>query len=271
MEHSWNDSSREGRSQWFDLNRLRCESWINAVTFRRECRSTNDLALTAAPSGAQVPHLFLTDCQTGGRGRGHHRWWAGHGALTFSVMFAPSMFQIGPQKIAQSSPVVALAVGDALSRFVPSAGLQLKWPNDVWFLGRKICGILIEPVTGMPDRLIAGIGINVLNSLQDAPDDLRSIATSLVDETGSQPEMTDVLLQVLGHVQANLQALGSDRHELERRWAERCALTGRMISLQSGDREVTGLCCGIDSGGGLLVQSDGVTRAWFGGIVRCLS
>lgn len=271
MEDVQNDSSRETLSQWFDLNRLRRETWTTALTFRRECRSTSDLALAAAQSGADIPGLFLTDCQTGGRGRGNHRWWAGHGALTFSVMFAPSTFSIEPLKITQSSPTVALAVGDALSRFVPAAGLQLKWPNDVWFQSRKICGILIEPVPGVADRLVVGIGINVLNSLKDAPDELRSIATSVMDETGSQPGMTDVLLEVLDHLRANLLALGCDRHDLQRRWAERCALSGRVVSLQSGDREVTGLCCGIDSGGGLLLQSDGETRAWFGGIVRCQS
>lgn len=261
-------SNREPGSRLFDLGRLRTHPFLREVSFVAECRSTSDLALNAARTNAALPHLFLTDQQTGGRGRGTNRWWAADGALTFSLLVAPSVFGIDGRMMPQSSPVAALAVSDALARFVPEAMLQLKWPNDVWLKGRKVSGILIEPVTGIPDRISIGIGINVGNSFADAPVELRSIATSIADETGANIPLTDLLLELLTELERNLRALGHGQHALVERWNRRCALTGQFISLQAADRQVTGLCHGINPDGAILVESEGEIRPWFGGVVR---
>jgi len=45
-------------------------------------------------------------------------------------------------------------------------------------------------------------------------------------------------------------------------------LTGHLISLESGDRQIAGLCRGISDTGAINVETDGVTRSWYGGIVR---
>jgi hypothetical protein len=73
--------SADYTSRWFDLERLLDESFVREIEFRRECVSTNDLALLPAPD-RKSPTLFLTDSQTGGRGRGSNKWCAGAHVFT---------------------------------------------------------------------------------------------------------------------------------------------------------------------------------------------
>jgi BirA family transcriptional regulator, biotin operon repressor / biotin---[acetyl-CoA-carboxylase] ligase len=254
-------------SQWFDLEDLVAKTLCEAVVFRRECSSTNDLALALAPNADGVPLLVVTDCQTGGRGRGGNTWWAREGALTFSVLLDPSCFGIDSSSWPLVSLTTAIAVADTLGEFC-STSVGLKWPNDVHLAGKKVCGILVEPARGVEDRLIIGVGVNVLNSLENAPSDIRDLATSIIDETGDEYSPGEFLLSLLGHLGDVLATLGAGQLDIKARWARQCVLTGRQISLESGDHLVGGRCAGVETTGAILVESEGETKAWFGGVVR---
>ena len=56
--------------------------------------------------------------------------------------------------------------------------VTIKWPNDVFVNGKKICGILLESVIteNITEAVFLGIGVNITN---DIPKDLQSKATSL--------------------------------------------------------------------------------------------
>lgn len=254
-------------SQWFDLEDLVAKTICEAVVFRRECSSTNDLALKLAASAGSLPLLVVTDCQTGGRGRGSNTWWAREGALTFSVLLDPSKFGIDSSSWPLVSLTTAIAVADTLGEFC-STSVGLKWPNDVHLAGKKVCGVLVEPARGVEDRLVIGVGVNVLNSLENAPEEIRDIATSIVDETGDEYSPGEFLLSLLSHLADGLTALGFGKFDIKSRWEQQCVLTGCRISLESGDHLVEGQCAGVDITGAILVESAGVTKAWFGGVVR---
>ncbi|MHC4878759.1 MAG: biotin--[acetyl-CoA-carboxylase] ligase [Planctomycetota bacterium] len=259
-------------SRWFDLEELLASTFCRSVRFQRECRSTNDLALTEQQAAADhaLPRLLTTDAQTAGRGRGSNQWWAGEGSLAFSLRITPADFSVGRSQWPLVSLATALAVGDVLAEFGSAAPVGLKWPNDVQLGGRKVSGILVEPPPGNEDELVIGVGINVLNSLADAPEELRSIATSLVDET--QEEVTcspgDVLQRVLQCLEVELQRLASEQLTLRERWQSRCVLTGHRVSLEAGGQRIEGHCHGVDESGAILLDIDGDVRPWFGGIVR---
>jgi BirA family biotin operon repressor/biotin-[acetyl-CoA-carboxylase] ligase len=265
-------------SRWFDLEELLASTFCRSIRFQRECASTNDLALeehrgiAAYPDSptSLLPRLLTTDAQTAGRGRGSNQWWAGDGSLAFSLRIAPADFSITREQWPLGSLATALAVGDALGEFATDRSVGLKWPNDVQLDARKVCGILVEPPPGCMTELVIGVGINVLNSLADAPDELRSIATSLVDELDDNRLCSpgDVLLRVLQCLDGELQRLATGRLDLIDRWKTRCVLTGHSVSLEAGGRRVTGICRGIDSSGAILLEADGEVRPWFGGIVR---
>lgn len=212
--------------------------------------------------------LFLTDSQTGGRGRGSNQWWARDGALTFSFRLEPSHFSVTHERWPLLSLTTAIAVADTLAKFAPEQRVGLKWPNDVFLNGRKICGILVEPPKGSTSELVIGAGINVANSLSEAPEDVRKIATSIFDETDIDFSPSDVLLSFLQRFESLIHELGSRSFNLKERWQQQCILTGCQISLESGDHQIAGLCRGISDAGAINVETDGVVRPWYGGIVR---
>jgi BirA family transcriptional regulator, biotin operon repressor / biotin---[acetyl-CoA-carboxylase] ligase len=256
-------------SRWFDLDRLLEETFVQEIEFHRECVSTNDLALSTSAEW-KSPTLLLTDSQTGGRGRGSNQWWARDGALTFSLRIKPADFAVQREQWPLISLTTAIAVADTLSVFAVGHNIGLKWPNDVALNQRKVCGILVEPPKGSSTELVIGVGINVANSLTDAPEDVRTIATSIFDETQNEFSPCDVLLEFLLQFESLLRELGNTTLFLKERWQKQCTLTGRRISLRSGDHLVTGLCRGIGDDGAIRVETEGVVRPWFGGIVRRL-
>lgn len=258
-------------SRWFDLEELLASTFCRSIHFQRECTSTNDLALAEQRGqGWPLPRLLTTDAQTAGRGRGSNQWWAGEGSLAFSLRITPADFNISREQWPLVSLATALAVGDVLAEFATNSSVGLKWPNDVQLDGRKVCGILVEPPPGSVTELVIGVGINVLNSLGDAPDELRSIATSLTDELDDDIPCSpgDVLLRVLQCLEIELQRLAAGSLDLTTRWESRCVLSGHNVSLEAGGQRVEGVCRGIDASGAVLLEAAGEVRPWFGGIVR---
>ena len=254
-------------SAWFDLAEISNKSFCRSIEFHRDCESTNNSALQEA-NVESLPKLFLTDCQTAGRGRGANQWWAKEGALTFSVLVDPAGWLIAKTDWPRVSLATAIAVRDTLATLAPSCEIGLKWPNDVHLNQRKVCGILVEPSRSLAQALVIGVGVNVMNSLSEAPREIKGLATSLVDETDAEFALTDVLLTFLSCLETRLKELGSGALPLQQVWAEHCVLSGKRIVLRAGDQDVTGRCLGLADSGAILVERNGETKAWFGGVVR---
>jgi BirA family biotin operon repressor/biotin-[acetyl-CoA-carboxylase] ligase len=164
--------------------------------------------------------------------------------------------------------VAGLGVCEALASLAPRAPLALKWPNDVFLGGRKVCGILAETVPGTADRVVVGIGINVNNSV--AGQSGLELATALIDHDAIARDLTSVLTAVLDH--------------FDRRWREFLAgglaplcgvyesyalLTGRFVEVElPGGGRCAGLCRGIDEHGQLCVQTDRELRRIVAGTIQ---
>lgn len=264
-----------------DLNRVLTETFIERVDFHEQIGSTNDRALEINhAAGEKFPLLVLADLQTAGRGRGANQWWAGNGALTFSVLLATEAATLPMERWPQVSLTVGLAVCEALeeslARGVPETSrdslpaVQLKWPNDVYIEDRKICGILVEAPTNRQGRLLLGIGINVNNSLTDASEELQNTATSLLDLTGRAESRTDVLIQTLKQLADRLQPAGFWNEAIRTGWRQRCWLTGKSIQIDLGVRQAAGICRGIDEQGALLLEGNDEVEAHFAGVITVM-
>lgn len=122
-----------------------------------ELGSTNDQAACAVYGHGT---LLRADSQTAGRGQRGHRWEsrAGENAL-FSAVVEPVHRRVDEQFALSIG--ASLAVCDAAARFGVEA--QVKWPNDIYVEGKKLCGILIEHSSSGPylSRSVVGVGINV--------------------------------------------------------------------------------------------------------------
>ena len=234
------------------LERLPRDTFVRSVEFHPKLESTQARAMEcAAQPDLPLPLLVAATRQTSGRGRGVNRWWAATGALTFSIVLDSNTVDSSDARL---SVVTALAIRETLADLYPKGHYQLKWPNDVFLNGRKIGGILLEKPTSVPDRIIVGIGINVNNSVRQAPADIRDRAVALIDAVG-RPFM---LIAVLRDLLQRLESVWSDYNEgnlqLAETWSPHCRLRGKHVVVLQGTRRAEGTCVGIDDGGHLLLD-----------------
>ena len=150
------------------------------------------------PDDQSASLVVWTDYQTAGRGCGTNVWESERGQnLLFSVLIRPS--SVPPEKQFILSMANALAIKAALDEYVGE--VKIKWPNDIYWQDKKICGTLIE-TTMRGNRLgdcIIGTGINVNQQqfVSDAPNPV-----SLRQILGREVDPGEVLQKVLQHISA---------------------------------------------------------------------
>jgi len=254
------------------LLRLERETFLRGADWFPELDSTNSHALALAnQSDLDLPRVIWAARQTAGRGRGQNAWWSADGALLMSLIVNPSSAGLPFPRWSQIALFTGLAVAETMEEFLPDSLVQLKWPNDVYAAGRKICGILTEVPPGRTDRLVVGIGINVANSLAHAPRELQESAVSLIDLAGNNaPSPGDVLLNLLPRWDRWLQRSAAADIDFSQVWRRRCYLTGNEISVTQGDQVVIGLCRGLDADGVLLLETPGGLERILAGTVRII-
>ena len=163
---------------------------MSHITFIEETDSTNK-ALRERMATGQVDEgsVVVAGFQTAGRGQVGNVWESEAGKnLTFSVVLYPETVPANRQFVL--SQLAALSVKEVLDAYTDH--ITVKWPNDIYWKDKKICGMLIEnDLCGKNIyATIIGIGIN-LNQLEfrsDAPNPV-----SLAQITGSVYDADDVL------------------------------------------------------------------------------
>jgi BirA family biotin operon repressor/biotin-[acetyl-CoA-carboxylase] ligase len=198
-----------------------------------------------------APAVVLTGRQTAGRGRGAHAWWSGAGCLTVTFVL-PVDEQLLPHQI----PLIAgLAVRNAAAALSGSTAVELKWPNDLLFKGRKLAGLLCERVDKAD---LVGLGLNVNLDSQTAPRDIRGRVASLAEVRGGAPlDMTHALATVAQHLHRLWsRGAGHPFGAVLQEYDTHHALVGRRVSVVDGrERPVSGRCEGLDEMGRLKLRS----------------
>ena len=203
--------------------------------------------------------VFSADMQTAGRGRLDHKWHSRAGQnLLFSAVV--DIAGLEPGHVSTFPLVVGLAVAKTLSKKVN--GVMLKWPNDIWVNGRKICGILCERFN---DNIIAGVGVNVKET--SFPDDIASRSTSLALEGVAEDFLVpqNVLREILDELSLCYSVWKKEGFSaVHRELGKFDALKGRSISVLATDddeKPLSGVCDGIDEDGTLIVNG---VKVWAG-------
>ena len=252
----------------FGLQRITAETQVRQLEYYDDVDSTNDVALQlVAQQESCFPLLVLADRQHRGRGRGRNSWWAGPGALTFTIVWDGRASRLPTRTWPQISLSTALAVCDALRKILPDQEPRLKWPNDVYLQSRKVCGILVESSPLRPGLRLIGVGVNVNNSIRHSPPELQATATSLIDVAARSFDRTEVLVRILQAMASRLQQLEEESLQLPDRWRHLCMLHGRTLVLHTGTQQTVGVCQGIDDEGALLLQGDTGVQRFFSGVV----
>lgn len=139
--------------------------------------STNDIIKELAKDNAEI--LVVATEQTAGRGRRGRSFFSPKGTgLYMSVLLRP---KASPENSTLLTTAAAVATAKAIEKN-SSARADIKWINDVYIGGKKVCGILCESKLSPENSLeymIVGIGINICHPKDDFPEEIRDIATSV--------------------------------------------------------------------------------------------
>tara|TARA_B100001057_G_scaffold500620_1_gene616693 strand:- start:2616 stop:3185 length:570 start_codon:yes stop_codon:yes gene_type:complete len=123
----------------------------------KSVKSTNDIALKLIKKKNIKPTIILSEKQTNGRGTMGKKWISKKGNLFITIFFDMSKKKIDFKKFAILNAY--LLKGILSKKF--SYKIKIKWPNDLMFESKKICGILQETVINEGKKfLIIGFGIN---------------------------------------------------------------------------------------------------------------
>jgi BirA family biotin operon repressor/biotin-[acetyl-CoA-carboxylase] ligase len=177
----------------------------NQIVVVEEARSTNDIAWEAEARGAAEGFVVFAERQTAGRGQyGRHWESAPYQGLWFSVLLRP------PITLNESPRLTSLLAGVAAATIIEETGCaaSIKPPNDIYVAGRKIAGVLVEGRTANDGSYIAvaGMGVNVNQTLEDFPAKLRLTAGSLRMATGRQIQRGHLAVALLRKLDTDYQA-----------------------------------------------------------------
>ena len=172
-----------------------------------ETDSTNRyLQQLCQEAGNNKVEEFTTVCadyQTAGKGQRGNSWEAAKGAnLLFSFVCYPTFVPIRQQFVL--SQLISLGIKETLDEYC--SDISIKWPNDIYWKEKKICGILIEnDLQGNSiGRCISGIGLNINQEvfLSDAPNPI-----SLKQITGKHYQRETILEKVVQRIEQSYQKL----------------------------------------------------------------
>ena len=252
-----------GRASRFAIEILdQCGS-TNAELLERARRGSAGAAGGALERNYEAAPLQVLACerQVSGRGRRGAQWLSGIGtSLTFSML---AHFREGAGALAGLSLAVAVAAARALEAS-GVARVQLKWPNDLLFEGRKLGGILIELISDFqgPTSAVIGIGLNVA-----LPRELRrgigQPVADLAEALAQAPPRAELLAAVLLQLDETLAEFSRRGFAAFRAdWTDRHAYQGRRVVLKLADQAVAeGEAIGVAEDGALLLRSSrGVER-----------
>ena len=151
--------------------------------------STNTVLKDLAARGAPAGLVLLAEEQTAGRGRLGRSFYSPAGTgLYLSLLLRPSYCA---EAATMLTPCAAVAVAETIEELSGSAA-QIKWVNDVFVGGKKVCGILTEASMDSEGNLlryvVVGLGVNVRAPEGGFPEDLGGVAGAAFGP-GESPEL----------------------------------------------------------------------------------
>lgn len=223
------------------------------VQVYNEVGSTNQAAKKMAIGGLAGHGSFVVArSQSEGRGRrGREFYSPADSGLYFSVVLEPK----GTLKDnLLLTTVAATAVYRAVSR-ICGISLDIKWVNDLFYRGKKVCGILTEAVTdfesGEIEFAVVGIGMNLYINSENFPEELEEIAGGLFasEKEAETVDRNQLIASVVNELLAETEDL-----KLSSEYVENNIIPGHTITIEDGTRTRRAFAMSICPDGRLLVK-----------------
>lgn len=246
----------------------KAQSLLSGLEIISETDSTNSYLLRKAKQGQQSGHVCLAEQQHAGRGNYGRNWVSPLGNIYLSVLwrFAKPALLSG----------LSLAIGVAGVRGLQAFGIEnvtLKWPNDIFYKGRKLAGVLAELVNDPLEETspaVIGVGVNVAMPASYAPlidqpwIDVQSIIQGRVERNRLAGLLVHHLLLALPEFQQH--GLAAFREE----WAKLDMTAGQQVTVLTHQGSVTGTGRGIDEHGAFRLAVDNTLYCYPCGEVKLL-
>lgn len=242
--------------------------WVGKnLYYYEDTDSTNADAMRLGEEGAEHGTLVVANHQNKGRGR-RGRVWQSPVGTTISMSFLVKP-EIAPGKASMLTLVMALAVAKGIEEAC-DLSTAIKWPNDILVNGKKVCGILTEMKAEMDyiHGVIIGVGINV--NVESFPEELQSMATSLILEKGRKVSRAEVIERVAENFEEYYEKFmeTEDLSLLRDLYEERLISKGKSVKVLDPQGEYTGISKGITDTGELVVETqDGKEQQVYAGEV----
>lgn len=210
--------------------------------------STNNQAKRLLADGAAAPFLVLAEAQSAGRGRRGRAFFSPGGAgLYMTAALAPGLAAQSAQGLTAYAAVCVAQTVESVCGARP----RIKWVNDLYLDGKKVCGILTEATADMEsgalEALIVGVGVNLRPS--DVPEALQGIV-GFVGCAGP------VKNRLAAEITRGLLAYRADDGTFLPAYRERSLTLGRRVVWDRGGETVTGTAADVLANGALLLAGD---------------
>lgn len=218
-----------------------------------ETESTMKVAKLAALNQQEAPALYIAETQTGGHGRFGRPFFSPKGQIYMSLLLNPNQsFEELPQYTLLAAVAVSLAIDEVTGRKT-----DIKWVNDIYLDGKKICGILSEATSdfeaGRISHVILGMGINFSIPPETFPDGLEKKASSLFPD-GKPTVSRNQLIQLIWQNFFELLEGLPDNSYLKV-YREKSFVLGKTVSFVQQGVTYSGIAKEISDTGELLVET----------------
>lgn len=218
--------------------------------------STNSYAKKRMIDGASHGTIILSEEQTKGRGRYGKSFFSPAGTgIYLSLILKPE------QNLRQVLPITiaaAVAVTRVVENYTDTA-VTIKWVNDIYADGKKICGILTEAMTdfesGMVEGVVLGIGVNIKTEPEAFPEDLKGLAGSLFPREITRNQIVAEIITEFLKLYRRL-----DSPKLVEEYKSRSCVIGEKVAWIRGERLCEGIAEDIDGAGNLVIRMQDGTR-----------
>ncbi len=219
--------------------------------------STNTWLLQQGACG----DICLSEQQTAGKGRRGNSWVSPDaGNIYFSMCWCF-------EEMTEYWSLLGLVVGVAVAETLAEIGLSkhgIKWPNDIYWLERKLGGILLES-RNQSGRVVIGIGLNIgLDPTMEITEDISQSWVSLKDAL-DHPEVVSrnlIVAKLINNLHRKLLGFADfDADKFIKAWQKWDVLSGRKVSFLHNNKKIIGEVRGIDKYGRIAIDQDnGVTE-----------
>ena len=216
------------------------------IELKRKVSSTNLIMKEKAQTGVAEFSVLIASEQTAGRGRLGRTFHSPKGTgIYMSILLTPEK-ERNPLLITVDT---AVCVARVLENLTGEKAL-IKWVNDIYIKGKKVCGILAER---LEDKIVLGIGINVFSPKGGFPDDIKDRAGALFEkkERYIKEKVITELLNEFYNIYMN-----PIRDELLAEYKNRSMVTGKNILILRNGGEEEAVAIDINDDYSLMVKKE---------------